>query len=34
MLSHATYTMKTQNDLMKLLSKFTADYRSVIKQLN
>ena len=30
-LSHATYTMKMQNDLVKLLSKFTADYRSVVK---
>lgn len=29
--SHATYTEKMQDDLMRLLSKFTADYRSVIK---
>ena len=34
MLSHANYTMKTRNDLVRLLSKFTADYRSVVRQLN
>ena len=26
--------MKTRNDLVRLLSKFTADYRSVVRQLN
>ena len=32
MLSHATYTMKTRNDLVRLLSKFTADDRNVVRQ--
>jgi len=30
-LSHASYTRKMQNDLVRLLSKFTADYRSAVK---
>ena len=29
--SPVTYTKKMQNDLVKLLSKFTADYRSIVK---
>lgn len=33
-LSHATSTMKTRNDPVKLLSKFTADDRSGVRQLN